>query len=354
MDKAEARLRVRQIASFRSELAELEKSDILRLTDEKAETIGKFHAQILNDIAEEFDTDLSDTEAQLSWGMKLASTCGAVALSMAIFMFFNYYWDNFSTGLQVSLAVIAPFLAWGVTELVAKLYRVSYFTSLAVLVAIACFVIDIYIVGEIYNLSPSPTPFLAWGLFGLLLAFRHDLSFVLALSVASLLVFAGGILTTLLGYSWSFSIVPEVYLPGCFVILATPFLFPHGLVREQRSTFLLVGMLGIYGILMSLLFMPYKSLLPLPVSSIEWVYTVISLILSCALTWACLRAKWTVGSYISAGFLILYILQRYCDWFWKIWPSYLFFLVLGLFAIFAILILRRVRFSERRRQREIS
>src|SRR3546814_17806583 len=106
--------------------------------------------------------------------MRIASTLGAIAFALGVFFFFEYFWDLISTTLQVVLLTVAPFLGWALSEFVARRYKTTHYTSLAVLVAIACFVADLSIVGRIFTITPSPNAPLAWGLFGLVLAYRHE------------------------------------------------------------------------------------------------------------------------------------------------------------------------------------
>ena len=58
-------------------------------------------------LATRFDVDLGERERQLSWGMRIASFLGAVALAASAFFFLYRIWGLLATPLQ--LARWSPF-----------------------------------------------------------------------------------------------------------------------------------------------------------------------------------------------------------------------------------------------------
>jgi uncharacterized membrane protein len=298
---------------------------------------------LLEDFSSRFDTDLTKSESQLSWGMRIASTLGAVAFALGVFLFFEYYWDLFSTTLQVALLTVAPFLGWALSEFVARRFRTAHYTSLAVLVAVACFVANLFIIGKIFNVAPSPNALLAWGLFGLVLAYRHELAIVMGLCVLALMAFAGGFMTNLAGFAWPRAQVPEFYLGAGLLCLALPLVVRCPAIHRYRHVYVFVGLLQIYGVLNWLVLSQSQSLLPLSISATEWFYLIAAVIAGSLAIWQCIRWEWAAGTYLSAAFLVVLMLHKYYDWFWDDLPHYVFFLILGVIAVVIIAALRKVR-----------
>ncbi|WP_020591380.1 DUF2157 domain-containing protein [Kiloniella laminariae] len=357
MDRRTAGERSQQILAFRAELALLEQQGLAKFSVAENKRVVTYHEALLADFSRRFDTDLSSSQQQLSWGMRLASTFGALAFSCAIFLFFEHYWDVFSIALQIGLASAAPLVALVLCEGVERRFATRHYTGLAALVALACFGANLSILGEIYNISASANAFLAWGAFALILAYRYDLRVVLGLGLGGLIIFVGGSLTGLLGYLWPRRDVPELYLLASGLILLLPLLaglFGAGLfdkysdgvakaIRRQREVYAFAGLAGIYINLQWLGLDAQQSLLPLADWTVEYIYSLLAFAAAGLGVWLCLRQRWQIGSYLSAGFLLFYALLKYAIWFWDDWPEYVFFLILGLIALGMIVFLNRLR-----------
>lgn len=343
MSRREAEARIRRIFAFRDELSALAQEDVLDLSPADRSAVAAYHDGLLADYARRYDTDLTRSESQLSWGMRIASTLGAIAFALGVFFFFEYFWDLISTTLQVVLLTVAPFLGWALSEFVARRYKTTHYTSLAVLVAIACFVADLFIVGRIFNITPSPNALLAWGLFGLVLAYRHELAIVMGLCLIALMWFVGGFLTSLAGFAWPTVQVPEFYLGAGILCLAVPLVVKWPAIDRYRHVYFFVGLLQIYGVLNWLVLSQSQSLLPLSPSATEWVYLVAAVITGGLAIRQCIRGEWSAGTYLSAVFLVVLMLRKYFDWFWDDLPHFVFFLVLGIIAVVIIALLRKTR-----------
>lgn len=343
MTKREAEARIKRIFAFRDELSALEQEGILDLSPADRGAVAAYHDRLLGDFAQRYDTDLTRSESQLSWGMRTASTLGAVAFALGVFLFFEYYWDLFSTTLQVALLTAAPFLGWALSEFVARRFKTTHYTSLAVLVAVACFVADLFMMGRIFNVTPSPNALLAWGLFGLLLAYRHELAVVMGLCLLALMAFAGGFLTSLAGFAWPRVQVPEFYLGAGLLCLALPLVGRWPAFDRYRHVYLFVGLLQTYAVLNWLVLTQSQSLLPLSSTTTEWLYLAIAFIAGAAAIRQCIRGDWAAGTYLSAVFLVVLMLHRYFDWFWDDLPHFVFFLILGVIAVAIIAGLRKMR-----------
>lgn len=343
MNKQKAQERIKRIFAFRDELSDLEAANVIDLSPADRSAVAAYHDRLLQDYSNRYDSDLTKSESQLSWGMRIASTLGAIAFALGVFLFFEYYWDLLSTTIQVVLLTAAPFLGWALSEIVARRYKTSHYTSLAVLVAIACFVANLYIVGQIFNITPSPNAFLAWGLFGLVLAYRHDLAFVMGLCLIALMMFTGGFLTTLAGFAWPTVQIPEFYLGAGILCLLVPVAIRSPAVDRYRHVYFFVGLLQTYCVLEWLVSLPSQSLLPLSAAKTEWLYFVVAFVGGIAAIRQCIRKEWAAGTYLLAVSLVVLMLHKYFDWFWEDLPHYVFFLVLGGVAVAIIASLRKMR-----------
>ena len=53
--------------------------------------------------------------------------------------------------------------------------------------------------------------------------------------------------------------------------------------------------------------------------------------------------RWPETVYLSTGALVVYLVAKYSDWWWDALPRWLFFLLLGLFALALLWVFRRLR-----------
>jgi len=88
MHKDQAQLRTDRIRAFREELEALRQEEVLVLEPEQRARADRHHQDLLNKFAALYDVDVSGAEKQLSWGMRIVSFLGALALSAAVFFFF--------------------------------------------------------------------------------------------------------------------------------------------------------------------------------------------------------------------------------------------------------------------------
>ena len=86
MDQRQAQKRVAAIAGFRDELRRLVDLGLVKISTEERRGIEAYHDEVLADLATLYDVDTSGAQARLSWGMRIASTFGAIALSIAVLL----------------------------------------------------------------------------------------------------------------------------------------------------------------------------------------------------------------------------------------------------------------------------
>ena len=103
--RQDAQRRADQVAAFGRELVELERDGVLALGPEDRGRIERHHADLLATLARQFDVDRTESQRQMTLGMRAASLIGAVTLSAGIVLFFYRFWGLLTTPLQ--LAVLA-------------------------------------------------------------------------------------------------------------------------------------------------------------------------------------------------------------------------------------------------------
>ncbi|GAB6042942.1 DUF2157 domain-containing protein [Endothiovibrio diazotrophicus] len=342
--REEAQRRVDQIHAFRRELARLERDGVVALDPPQREALEAHHRQLLADYAAAFDVDRDEGARRLSLGMRIASLCGALALAASLFFLFQRFWGHFPEPLQVAILIGAALGTLGATAWIDRRDPSGYFTKLAALLAFTAFVLDLYLLGRIFNITPSDNALLVWGTLALLLAYAADLRLLLVAAILCLTAFIAARVGSWGGAYWIyFGERPENFLPAALALFAVPSLLDHrrfaGFAASYRVFallifFLPVLLLGNWGA---------GSYLEAEPALIEGGYQLLGFLGSAAMVWLGLRRGWPeVGNTASALF-ILFLYTKLFDWWWEIMPKYLFFLVLGLVALLLLLVMRRLR-----------
>lgn len=343
-DKQSAQQRADQIRAFQAELQALRADGVLTLPDEAEARVRGYHDDLLRNLSSQFDVDTSHEQKRLSWGMRIASFLGALAISAAVFFFFYRFWGLLGTSVQVGILVAAPLIMTLVVEGVARREKTGlYFTSLAALVAFACFVLDLSVLGNIFNITPSENAFLVWAAYGLLLAYSYDLKLVLVAALTSLMGYLAAAVGTWSGVYWlSFGERPENF------VLAGLLLFAGGLfVAGRRPAFAAIyrvyGLLAVFIAILILSNWGAGSYLPWSNDAIEGTYQTLGFIGSGLAIWLGIRRHWAGLANLGSTFFVIYLYTKLFDWWWDWMPKYLFFLLLGLIAIGLLLALKRLR-----------
>lgn len=342
VNKEQAQARADRIWAFRLELETLEREGVVSLPGEARKAIGAHHTELLRRYAADHDIDVNRGQKRLSWGMRLASLFGAVALSAAVFFFFYRFWGALGTPLQVGLLLAAPLVATLAMDYAARRERSLYFASLAGLVAVASFVLNLSVLGRIFNITPSQNAFLAWAAFALLLAYGYGLRLLLVAGLTSLMAWMSATAGTWSGLYWlSFGDRPEHF------VVAGGLVFALGL-REQPRHPGFAGIYRVYGLLVvfiAILLLAnfgHISYLPLAGSVIENLYQLLGFVLAGLTIWLGISRHWPGVVNLGSTFGMLYLYTKLFDWWWDWMPKYLFFLLLGIIAILLLLVLRRL------------
>jgi len=336
--------RAERIAAFRVELAELRRAGVVLLDEEGLATAERYHESVLRDLASRHEVDRGDRGSQLSLGMRIASLIAALALAASVFYFFFALWGRIPTAAQVAVLVAAPLAALAATSFIARRETARYFTGIAALLAWACFVLDLMALGDILNVPSGAGGFLAWGAFGLLLAYAYRVRLLLVLGFISLATYVAALL-----YSWAGGSPgegfarPEGFLPAAaaflLIALADSRRHPPGFLAAYR----LLGSLLLLAPIVLLAERGSLSYLPLGRAAVEIVYQIAGFVVSAGLIALGVSRRHRSLIYSGTSAFVLLLLFKLVDWWWDWMPRYLFFLLVALCAVASLLVLRRLR-----------
>jgi uncharacterized membrane protein len=346
VSKVRAQSRADRIAAFQQELATLEGEGIVTLDQAQRAAVDDYHRALLRDLAERFDVDLAAGEKGLSLGMRIAAFLGALALAASVLFFFFRIWGLISTAAQVALLCAAPCVALVATAVVAARERGTYFTAMAASVAFACFVLDVAALGQIFNITPSDTAFLLWGGFAFILAYAYGLRLLLAAAILSV----GGYLSARVGewsgcYWLSLGERPENFIPVGVVTFLLPSLIRHRGFEDFPPLYRIFGLLWVLLPVLVLGHWGMASYLRLDPGAIEVAYQTAGFVLSAGAVAVGIRWRWKEAVNVGTTFFVIFLYTKFFDWWWEWMPKYLFFLVVGLTALLALLILKRLRLA---------
>lgn len=352
--KADAQRRADQIGYFQAELEIIEQENIISLQDSQRFAIANYHENLMAQLSSAFDIDSSKREKQLSLGMKIASFLGALGLAASVFFLFYQFWGRFSTGIQVFILIVAPLFGLAATMYASHMEKTGYFSKLLGLVSFACFILNLSMFGQIFNIAPSANAFLVWAIFAFILAYASDARLLLAAGIICIASFLSAQTGTWGGCYWiHFGERPENFFPAAFILFLVPF-FPH----HKFS-----GFAGIYRVFALLLFfIPVLvlanwgmiSYMDLTKESVEIIYQIAGFVFSAAAIWLGIQRSWPEVVNTGNVFFTIFLYTKFYDWWWDWLPKYLFFLVIGLTAILMLLIFKRLRKSYIKNVREVS
>jgi uncharacterized membrane protein len=348
--RIEAQQRADEIRIFRKELDRLEAEGVLKLADAQRAAVSAHHDSLLARFAQSFDIDRDVRSKQMSWGMRIASFLGALALAASVFFLFYQFWGRFTETAQMAILIGASLGTFALTVWIQGRDASGYFTKLSAMVAFACFVLNVAMLGQIFNITPSDKALLPWAALALLLAYACNLRLLLAAGVICIIVYTAARFGTWSGMYWIyFGERPENFFPVSLLLFFFPQLVPH---RHREDFAPVYRVFAILSFLMPVLVLSnwgYISYLNWPADKIEIFYQVMGFALSSLLVWLGLRRQW--GEVVNTGvtFFVIFLYTKFYDWWWEVMPKYLFFLVVGLTAVLFLFILKRLRHSAQKR-----
>ena len=339
-----AQQRADRIRQFHQELAQLEQDNVLQLALDDRQRLDAHHDALLNELSQSFDIDRDARSQQLSRGMRIASFIGALAFAASLFFLFRQFWGQFSETVQVIVLVGASLATFGLTATLHKRDASGYFTKLAAMVAFAAFVINIMLLGQIFNITPSDKAFLPWAAYALLLAYLCDLRLLLAAGLICLMVFMAARIGTWGGVYWlHFGERPENFLLPSILSFALPQILRHTRYDQFPMVYRLTGLLAFFLTLLVLAHWGRGSYLDWPVDLIEALYQVGGFLFSAGAVWLGLRRHWAESVNAGITFFVIFLYTKFYDWWWEAMPKYLFFLIIGLTSLLVLLVVKRLR-----------
>ena len=123
--KRDAQQQADRLRIFRQVLDELSRDGVLTLSPEQEARLDRHMEATLAALARQYDIDTTESQKQVSWGMRVAATLGGLALCAAVVLFFYRYWGLLSTTTQVVVLALAPIAMLAATEAVARRERRS-------------------------------------------------------------------------------------------------------------------------------------------------------------------------------------------------------------------------------------
>lgn len=346
LTQSDAQNRVEQIHAFEQELVELENDGVISLAQDQTDQLKSYHQQLLKKLSNTFDVDISTQAKQLTLGMKIASLLGALAMAISFFFLFYQFWGYIDTTVQVGILIAAPISLFLLSLRLAQKESSAYFSKIVALVSLACFVLNLSMLGQIFNITPSPNAFVVWAAFSFLLAYVCNARLLAFFGIVSISSFIAMKVGTWGGMYWiGFGDRPEnFFLPG-LVIFMVPQLF------NQKHYF---GFDVIYRVMaMLIVFLPILilsnwgriSYLDFSTEIIEGFYQLVGFTLSAIAIWQGIKRNWREVTNTGNVFFILFLYTKLFDWWWDWMPKYVFFFVLGLTALLALMVFKRVRLS---------
>ena len=342
--RAEAQQRLDQLQAFRAELVLLESAGVLHLAPEQQAAVQGYHRQLQQELSQRYDADVSQSGKRLTLGMQVASFLGAVALACSVFFLFYQYWGYFNTTAQVAILVAAPLLTYLATIGIRRLEQTGYFAKLMAMISFACFVLNIAMLGQIFNLSPTDNALLLWCLYAAILAYAFDIRLLLAVAIFCFYGFIAARVGAWGGMYWlSMGYRPENFMLPALLLFVIPSIFSH---RPWSQFDNIYRVLASCGLLLAVLVLSHwgrASYLALDAGTVEKLYQVLGFVISAGLIAIGVKKSWAAVMNTGVVFFMLFLYTKFFDWWWQLMPKYLFFFVIGLTALLFMLIFTRLR-----------
>jgi uncharacterized membrane protein len=336
--------RADRLRMFQRELTELEREGAIELTAEQRMRLDAHIQTTLGGLSSQFDVDTTESQRQISLGMKIASALGGIALCAAVVLFLARYMGDWSTPLQVIVLVTIPILLTLAAEFAARREQTLYYAALISVVAFAAFVANLSMLGAIFNLAPTPNALAVWGLFGLAVAYHFGIRLVLAGGLISMLGWMTATTNTWRGWWWvEFEQRPEELMLAGLLLAVLPLLIKHVRRPDFPAVFRMVGMLAFF---LAMLFMSAQgqhSYLPMEDKTVEHFYQMFGVVAAGIAVWIGVSRSLTGVVNIGTAFFAIFLFFRLIDWWWDWMPKYLFFLLIGLVALGLVAIFKRLR-----------
>ncbi|MBL8432613.1 MAG: DUF2157 domain-containing protein [Dechloromonas sp.] len=232
---------------FRNELARLADEDVLHLDAAQRAAVDQHHEHLLAEFAALFDVDRDSRAKRLSLGMRVASFLGAPALAASIFFLFYQFWGHFAEAAQVGILIVSALASFGLTMWLQAHDATRYFAKLAALVAVACFVLSIMMLGQIFNITPTDNALLPCAAMAFLLAYSCDLRLLLAAGICCVIAWFQARVGAWHGVYWLHAGErPENFFPVAALLFVFPSLVAHRRLPGFAATYRVFGLLCLF------------------------------------------------------------------------------------------------------------
>jgi uncharacterized membrane protein len=342
--RGDAQRRVDDIRTFRDELARVESDGVLRLDDAQHAALARHHDALLASLQAGFDVDRTPRAKQFSLGMRVASFIGALALAASVCLLFYNVWGGLSTLVQVLVVVGCAFASFALTLVVDRRDPTGYFTKLAAMVAFACFVLNVAILGQVFDITPSDTALLPWAAYAMLLAYTFELRLLQVAGIVCLVAFVAARTGTWGGMYWlDVGQRPENFFPAAIAL----FLVPHFLDQRRfpgfAAAYRVSGMLALFLPMLVLANWGGASYLDLGHKLVQGLYQTLGFAGTLACAWLGTRRDWPAVTNTGVTLFVIFLYTKFFDWWWLWMPKYVFFGVMGLAAVLLLLVFKRLR-----------
>ncbi|MAD76333.1 MAG: hypothetical protein CML20_16360 [Rheinheimera sp.] len=347
LNKTQAQARADQVLAFRAEQQLLAEQGVLSLSDDQVAKVRDYHHGLLQQLQQELNIDLTDQARHLSLGMQIVSFLGATALAASLFFLFFQYWGYFSTPNQVVLLIAAPLLTLALAVWLRRFDASGYYAKLAALVSFTAWVLNIIMLGSIFNITPSANAFAVFALYGFVLAYLLHVRLLLVAAILCSLLFIGAQFGSWMGSYW----VNAGEHPEHFLLASAMFFLVPMLLKQPRFD----GFVTIYQTLSAVVFFiavlvlanwGSASYLPWSTGLIESAYQVVGFAGSALLVLYGMRIHASKLMLTGNVFFALFLYTKFFDWWWDWLPKYVFFLLIGLTAILALTMFNRFRATQ--------
>ena len=344
INREQAQQRIDRIHDFQKEMVTLQSEGVLEISDENQISVSRYHSRLIDDFSNRFDTDSSINEKKLSWGMRILTFLGGFALCASVFFFFYRFWGLIPTWVQIGILIIAPLLALLGMRFAASKEKTLYYASLAGLLAFACFVMNLNVLGAIFNITPSPKAFLVWGVMALLVAYHLGLRLLLMAGLLCILGYLSATVGTFWGIYWlSFGERPENFIIAGAIMVALPNIFKHRQYYNFPWFYYLVGLLSIFIALLIMGHCGRCSYSLMDNDTLEVIYQTLGLFSSGIVIWLGIRFHSTGVTNIGATFFTIFLYTKFFDWWWDFLPKYLFFFILSVISLGLLSAFKKMR-----------
>jgi hypothetical protein len=243
----DAQSRVNDIHAFTRELQRLREEGALSLDADQRAGLEAHHLRLLDDYRAQFDIDRDSQDSRLSLGMRMASFLGALALAASLFFLFYQFWGLFGESVQVAILIGASLVTLLATFWLQRHDASGYFAKLSAMLAFAALVLNVSMLGQIFNITPSDRALLPWAAYALLLAYVCQSRLLLGAGLICLMGFVAARCGTWNGVYWlDVGERPENFFPAALLIFAIPLLFNQHRFDGFAALYREFGLLGLF------------------------------------------------------------------------------------------------------------